>query len=97
MCRASVYNACTTTIEGGWICDWRAVVGLQTLGFEVSRQKYSPHITLARNVITDSIPRPVAGFGETVSCISLMQSTRVNGKLTYSTMYSKESAHEILS
>lgn len=52
-------------------------------GFELERRKYSPHITLGRKIVTDSKPWKVPPFGETVSMVELMESARINGKLTY--------------
>jgi len=59
---------------------------LATAGFEPERRKYSPHVTLARQVETDAQPRPVEPFSETVNGIHLMKSERVYGKLTYTSL-----------
>jgi 2'-5' RNA ligase len=56
---------------------------LKACGFSLESRKYSPHITLARRVITDEKPRAIALFGETVTKIELIESKRINGKLTY--------------
>lgn len=56
---------------------------LVAAGFELDRRKYSPHITLGREVITDVLPKKIQPFGETVSSAGLMKSERINGKLTY--------------
>ena len=65
------------------------VYKLALYGFEMDGRKYSPHITLGREVITDVKPWQVEPFGETVSFIDLMKSERINGKLTYTAVYSK--------
>ena len=56
-------------------------------GFALERRKYSPHITLGREVVTDIKPWDIEPFGETVSLIDLMKSERVDGKLTYTSIY----------
>lgn len=57
---------------------------LISAGFELDRRKYSPHITLSREVVTDYVLGRVEPFGETVSAIELMKSERTGGKLKYS-------------
>jgi len=61
--------------------------GLRSKGFKLEKRKYSPHITLGRDVVTDVAPHPIKPFGETVSRIDLMKSERINGKLTYTSIY----------
>jgi 2'-5' RNA ligase len=56
---------------------------LALCGFEMDGRKYSPHITLGREVVTDAKPWNIEPFGETVSVIDLMKSERIRGKLTY--------------
>ena len=56
-------------------------------GFSPERRKYSPHITLGREVKTDEKPWQIEPFGETISLIDLMKSERVKGKLTYASVY----------
>jgi len=56
-------------------------------GFELDRRKFSPHITLGREVETDTTPWAVDPFGETITSIELMKSERVGGKLTYTAIY----------
>jgi len=63
---------------------------LISAGFVLDKRKYSPHITLGREVITDAVPRQIAPFGETVASIELMKSERLNGKLTYTAIYGKK-------
>lgn len=62
---------------------------LITTGFELDERKYTPHITLGREVVTDATPWHFEPFGETVSRIDLMKSERISGKLTYTAIYSK--------
>ena len=59
-------------------------------GFVLDNRKYSPHITLGRQVVTDTTPGQIKSFGETVVCIDLMKSERINGKLTYTAIYTKK-------
>ncbi|MCL2427330.1 MAG: RNA 2',3'-cyclic phosphodiesterase [Oscillospiraceae bacterium] len=42
---------------------------LQESGFKLEKYKYSPHITLGRNVVTKANPQQIEPFGETVSII----------------------------
>jgi len=63
---------------------------LITAGFDLENRRYSPHITLGREVVTDTAPRQITPFGETVYKIDLMKSERVQGKLTYTSIYQKE-------
>ena len=59
-------------------------------GFALEKRKYSPHITIGREVITSVAPWRVYPFGETVTSIELMKSERIAGKLTYTPIYKKE-------
>ena len=59
-------------------------------GFILEKRKYSPHITLAREVRTDINPWMIEPFGETVSRIDLMKSERLNGKQTYTSIHRRE-------
>ena len=52
-------------------------------GFLLERRKYSPHITLGREVVTEAAPWAIEPFGETVGGIDLMKSERIDGRLTY--------------
>ena len=56
-------------------------------GFNIDKRKYNPHITLGREVVTDVKPWVIEPFGETVSAIDLMKSERINGRLTYTSIY----------
>lgn len=69
------------------------VNNLKNTGFKIDERQYTPHITLGREVILDKTPEFSAKEPEmTVDKISLMKSERVNGKLTYTEIYSKHSA-----
>jgi 2'-5' RNA ligase len=59
---------------------------LVAAGFSLEKRKYSPHITLGREIVSDVSPRQIEPFGETVSQIDLMKSERINGKLTYTSI-----------
>ena len=52
-------------------------------------RKYNPHITLGREVVTDVSPWRIEPFGETVTSVELMKSERIDGKLTYTAIFSK--------
>jgi len=58
-------------------------------GFLLEKREYKPHITLGREVVTDVVPWQIEPFGETVANIELMKSERINGKLTYTAIYTK--------
>jgi 2'-5' RNA ligase len=63
---------------------------LALCGFEMDGRKYNPHITLGREVITDAAPWRIELFGETVKSVELMKSEQINGKLTYTAIYTRE-------
>jgi 2'-5' RNA ligase len=56
---------------------------LAAAGFTLERRKFSPHITLGREVVTNAKPWQIEPFGETVRSIELMKSERIAGRLTY--------------
>jgi len=58
-------------------------------GFMLDKRKYSPHITLGREVVTDTMPWLIEPFGEPAGKIDLMKSERIGGKLTYTAIYNK--------
>lgn len=62
---------------------------LALCGFEMDGRDYHPHITLGREVMTDTAPWQVLPFGETVTNIELMKSERIGGKLTYTAIYKR--------
>jgi 2'-5' RNA ligase len=57
-------------------------------GFSLDRRRYSPHITLGREVLADWSPQRIEVFGEPVFRIDLMKSERMQGKLTYTAIHS---------
>ena len=63
---------------------------LTAMGFTLDSRGFSPHITLGREIVTGAQPCKVEPFGETVSKIDLMLSERVNGKLTYTSIFSSK-------
>lgn len=63
------------------------VYKLALCGFEMDGRNYNPHITLGREIVTDSKPCQIEPFGETVSAIDLMKSERIGGKLTYTSIH----------
>lgn len=62
-------------------------------GFTLEIRKFSPHITLGREVETDYAFGKILPFGETVKSVELMKSERIAGKLTYSEIY-RRTAYE---
>jgi len=60
---------------------------LISAGFRFDKRKYSPHITLGREIKTDAVPKSIDPFGENVSKIDLMKSEHVNGKLIYTAIH----------
>jgi len=63
------------------------LLGQHVKGIAIDKRKYSPHITLGRKVEADVNPRQIEPFGETVGQVDLMKSERINGKLTYTAIY----------
>jgi len=64
---------------------------LALYGFEMDRRKYSPHVTLGREVMTEAAPWKIEPFGETVTAIDLMKSERIGGTLIYTAIHTKNS------
>ena len=62
---------------------------LAAAGFALDSRRFSPHITLGRRVVTDALPWRTELFGETIQNIDLMKSERINGRLTYTPIYTK--------
>jgi 2'-5' RNA ligase len=56
---------------------------LAAKGFRLDERKFSPHITLGREVETTLLPKKVEPFGETVGSIELMKSERINNRQVY--------------
>ena len=65
----------------------KLTAGLRANGLDIEERKYSPHITLGREIITIEKPHQIEPFGEKISKIDLMKSERINGKLTYTSIY----------
>ena len=63
---------------------------LDIKGIPVDKKPFSPHITLAREIVSDApIKLSVKETGMDVTRISLMRSDRINGKLTYTEVFGK--------
>lgn len=67
--------------------------GLRTAGFSLEDRDYRPHLTLGREVVlSDGVdPRQLELLPETemrVRRVSLMRSDRLNGRLTYTELFS---------
>ncbi len=60
---------------------------LTELGFQIEKRKFSPHITLGREIITQESPRIIEKFGQTINKIELMKSEHIAGKLTYTAIH----------
>lgn len=60
---------------------------LTKFGFQIEKRKFSPHITLGRDVITQASPHVFEEFGQTINKIELMKSERIDGKLTYTAIH----------
>ena len=62
---------------------------LKQKGFVLENRKYTPHVTIGREVKTGVFIKPeVPQASFNVTSIELMKSERVNGKLTYTQVYS---------
>ncbi len=62
---------------------------LISAGFALDKRRYSPHVTLGREVVADWSPLRIEAFGDTVSSIDLMKSERIHDKLTYTAIYTR--------
>jgi len=56
-------------------------------GFMLENRKYSPHITLARGVVSEYVFGKTEPLRETVTGVELMKSERISGKLTYTAIH----------
>lgn len=66
----------------------RLSAALIDAGFDIDDRKFTPHITLGREVVTQSKVRIIIpDITMTADRISLMKSERINGKLTYTEIY----------
>ena len=63
---------------------------LTAAGFDLDKRAYSPHITIGRKVLTSVKPHSIDRIHEQVSSIDLMKSERINGKLTYTSIFTKK-------
>lgn len=69
---------------------------LQKRGFQPDGKQFRPHITLARRAVMDgnfrleAVNERLPEITQTINRISLMQSERVKGILTYTEIYYKE-------
>lgn len=61
-------------------------------GFVLERRKYTPHITLGREIVTSAAPWNIEPFGERVTRIELMKSERIAGKLVYTAIDAREAS-----
>jgi len=75
----------------------RLQTALESAGHQREGRRFTPHITLAREVIPDSLISETLAAGNTndeismkVDRVYLMESTRVNGKLKYIPIYSRK-------
>jgi len=64
---------------------------LKQKGFMLENRKYTPHVTIGRQIKMRSgfIPPEVPQVAFNVSSIELMKSEHINGKLVYTPLYSK--------
>ena len=58
-------------------------------GFDLEKRAYSPHITIGRKVVSSMKPHNINTIQEQVSSIDLMKSGRISGKLTYTSIYTR--------
>lgn len=69
---------------------------LKRAGFAIENRAYKPHLTLGREVIPTrefnekEFARTIPPMQMYVNRISLLESERINGKLTYTEIYGKE-------
>ena len=59
-------------------------------GFDLDKRSYSPHITIGRKVSTSLKPHSIDPIREQISSIDLMKSERINGKLTYTSIFTRK-------
>ena len=62
---------------------------LKQAGFLIDNRKYTPHITLGRKVYTNMAPKQLDPFGQLILGIDLMKSERIDGILTYTSVFYK--------
>lgn len=59
-------------------------------GFQIEKRKFSPHITLGREIITKASPRMFEEFEQPIDKIELMKSERIASKLTYTAIHARK-------
>ena len=66
--------------------------GLKAAGFPVESRQFKPHLTLAREIhlLEGAAVAQTEGFLAEARVIHLMKSERINGKLTYTSIYEKQ-------
>ncbi len=63
---------------------------LAEAGFTMEKRKYTPHLTLGRNIRLKTQPeKTISPFEYRVGSISLMKSENINGKTIYTAIYEK--------
>lgn len=70
-------------------------IRLSESGFIIEKRKFTPHLTLGREVVLNDIPNKsdfnnIENISAEIGKISLMKSERINGKLTYTEIYKKD-------
>jgi 2'-5' RNA ligase len=65
---------------------------LALCGFKMDGRSYHPHITLGREIAANCKPWRIEPFGEVVNAIDLMKSERIQGKLSYTSIFTKGAA-----
>ena len=63
---------------------------LRALDLPSDSRKFRPHITLGRRVVGDMKPGAVAEIRSEVLSVDLMLSERINGRMVYTPLYSRE-------
>jgi 2'-5' RNA ligase len=55
----------------------------------IDSRRYSPHMTIGRDVATKKEPWQIDPFQETVSSMDLMRSDRIDGRIVYRSIYKR--------
>ena len=63
---------------------------LRALDLPSDSRKFRPHITLGRRVIGDMKPMVIPSFKSEIVSVDLMLSERINGRMVYTSLLSKE-------